>query len=57
MNSRIYQNIQKLTYKELIDIISKLKQVVYSGDKPPEFYGEWEYYKALVQELDNRDII
>jgi hypothetical protein len=57
LTPQIYQNIQKLTYKELIDTISKLKQVVYSGDKPPEFYGEWEYYKALVQELDNRDII
>ena len=57
MNPQIYQAIKGLNYRELLNLIDYYKQVVYSGDQPPEFYPEWQYYQILAQELDNRDII
>lgn len=54
MTPQVYENIEQLTYGELIEAISNIKEKIYNQDNPPQFYGEYTYYTALMQELDKR---
>lgn len=54
MTPQVYENIEQLTYGELIEAISNIKEKIYNQDNPPQFYAEWNYYIALMQELDKR---
>ena len=54
MTPQVYSNIEQLTYRELLEAISNIKEKIYNQDNPPQFYAEWDYYIALMQELDKR---
>lgn len=54
MTPQVYENIEQLTYGELIEAISNIKEKIYNQDNPPQFYAEYTYYTALMQELDKR---
>ena len=54
MTPQVYSNIEQLTYRELLEAISNIKEKIYNQDNPPQFYAEWDYYIALMQELDRR---
>lgn len=54
MTPQVFENIEQLTYGELLTAINNIKDKLYNQDNPPQFYPEWNYYVALIQELDNR---
>ena len=54
MTPQVYENIEQLTYGELLEAINNIKNQIYNQDQPPQYYAEWNYYKALMQELDKR---
>ncbi len=51
---QVYENLQQLTYGELLSAINNIKNKIYNHNQPPQSYPEWDYYKCLIQELDNR---
>jgi hypothetical protein len=55
MTSQVYKNIKQLSYKELIDALSNMKEKLYAAGTLPQ-HSDFMYYIALTQELDNRDI-
>lgn len=54
MTPQVFANIEQLTYGELLEAINNIKDKIYNQDKPPQYYAEWHYYTALMQELDKR---
>ena len=54
MTPQVYENLEQLTYGELLEAINNIKEKIYNQDNPPQFYAEWDYYKALMQELDKK---
>lgn len=54
MTPQVYENIEQLTYGELLEAINNIKNQIYNQDQPPQYYPEWNYYTALMQELDKR---
>ena len=52
---QVYENIKQLSYKELIDALSNIKEKLYAAGTLPQ-HSDFMYYIALTQELDNRDI-
>jgi hypothetical protein len=52
---QVYENIKQLSYKELIDALSNMKEKLYAAGTLPQ-HSDFMYYIALTQELDNRDI-
>ena len=53
MTAQVYENLKELTYSELLNAISNIKNKLYNqgvdGDK-----ADFQYYIALVQEMDAR---
>lgn len=49
MTPQIYENLKQLTYKELLDALSRLKEHLEECDS-----ADSAYYLALMQELDKR---
>ena len=56
MRPTIYKNVKELTYGELIEAISNIKEVMMNNtdDKSIKELSSSEYYKLLVAELDSR---
>ena len=53
MKPVVYKNLKQLTYGELLQAISNIKDAINSTDDNSINYDS-EYYNALVDELDNR---
>ena len=53
MKPVVYNNLKQLTYRELLQAISNIKDAINSTDDNSINYDS-EYYNALVDELDNR---
>ena len=53
MTPQVYENIKQLTYGELIEAISNIKEKIYQAGIKVE-HADMQYYIALMQELDNR---
>lgn len=54
MTSQVYENLEQLTYRELLEAISNIKEKIYSQHKPAFYCQDWNYYIALMKELDKR---
>lgn len=56
MRPTIYKNVKELTYGELIEAISNIKEVMMNNtdDESIKELSSSEYYKLLVAELDSR---
>lgn len=56
MRPTIYKNVKELTYSELIEAISNIKEVMMNNtdDESIKELSSSEYYKLLVAELDSR---
>ena len=54
MNPIVYKNVKSLTYRELLEAISNIKNKMQEVDDEEIINRHSEYYEALVKELDNR---
>ena len=54
MNPIVYKNVKSLTYRELLEAISNIKNKMQEVDDKEIINRHSEYYEALVKELDNR---
>lgn len=53
MTAQIYENINGLSYTELLDAIDKMREKIYElGDVADD--ADFMYYVALVQALDRK---
>ena len=56
MRACIYENLSKLSYGELLQAISNIKDKLQEVNKEDKVYHKMnEYYAALMQEIDKRD--
>ena len=55
MKARIYENIRRMTYRELLVAISNIKNNIKDANDP-KILENSEYYNALVKELDSRQL-
>ena len=53
MTPQVYENIEQLTYGELLTAINNIKTKLY-GEINQEYHADFEYYIALLRELDKR---
>lgn len=53
MTPQIYENIEQLTYSELLNAISNIKNKLYNQGVDVD-KADFQYYIALVQEMDAR---
>ena len=53
MTPQVYENLQQLSYGELLEAIDRIREKIYSQGAEVE-HADMQYYIALVQELDNR---
>ena len=54
MTSQIYENLETLTYRELLTAIDNIKDKIYSNQTIDLESTDMQYYIALMQELDKR---
>lgn len=54
MRPIVYQNVKELSYRELLEAISNIKNVMNNTDDKNIKEYTSDYYKLLVEELDNR---
>lgn len=54
MRATIYKNVKELSYGELLRAISNIKENMNSTSDTALSDYDSEYYKMLVEELDNR---
>lgn len=54
MRATIYKNVKELSYGELLRAISNIKENMNSTSDTTLSDYDSEYYKMLVEELDNR---
>lgn len=54
MRATIYKNVKELSYGELLRAISNIKENINSTSDTTLSDYDSEYYKMLVEELDNR---
>ena len=54
MRPIVYQNVKELSYRELLESISNIKNVMNSSTDPTIVEYSSDYYQLLVAELDNR---
>lgn len=54
MNPIVYKNVKSLTYRELLEAISNIKNKMQEVNDEEIINRHSEYYEALVKELDNR---
>lgn len=54
MTSQIYENLETLTYRELLTAINNIKEKIYSNQAVDFEHADMQYYIALMQELDKR---
>ncbi len=54
MRAKIYKNVKELSYGELLKAISNIKENMNSISDTTLSDYDSEYYKMLVEELDNR---
>lgn len=54
MRAKIYKNVKELSYGELLRAISNIKENMNSTSDTTLSDYDSEYYKMLVEELDNR---
>jgi hypothetical protein len=54
MTSQVYENLETLTYRELLTAINNIKEKIYSNQTIDFELIDMQYYIALVQELDKR---
>ena len=55
MRPEIYKNVKELTYGELLDLISNIKEKMDNNKELAEYPSE--YYELLVDELSNRQLL
>ena len=53
MTPQIYENIEQLTYGELLTAINNIKEKLYQEGINVE-HADMQYYIALITELDKR---
>ena len=53
MTPIVYENLAQLTYGELLSAIDRLREKMYEAGVSVED-ADFQYYIALIQELDNR---
>lgn len=53
MTPQVYENLQQLTYGELLSAIDRIREKLYEQGIDVE-HADMQYYIALVQELDKR---
>lgn len=53
MTAQVYENIEQLTYSELLNAISNIKNKLYNQGVDVD-KADFQYYIALVQEMDAR---
>ena len=53
MTPQVYENIEQLTYGELLTAIENIKEKMYQVGVKVE-HTDMQYYIALMQELDSR---
>jgi hypothetical protein len=53
MTPQVYENLEQLTYGELLTAIENIKEKMYQAGVKVE-HADMQYYIALMQELDNR---
>lgn len=53
MTPAVYENLAQLTYGELLSAIDRLREKMYDAGTEIED-ADFQYYIALMQELDNR---
>ena len=53
MTPQVYENIEQLTYGELIVAIENIKSKLYDVLNT-DYHADFQYYIALLQELDKR---
>lgn len=54
MRPVVYQNVKELSYRELLEAISNIKNVMNNSTDPAIVDYPSDYYQLLVEELDNR---
>lgn len=54
MRPIVYQNVKELSYRELLESISNIKNVMNNSTDPTIVEYSSDYYQLLVAELDNR---
>ena len=54
MTSQVYENLETLTYRELLTAINNIKEKIYSNQTIDFELIDMQYYTALMQELDKR---
>lgn len=54
MRPVVYQNVKELSYRELLESISNIKNVMNNSTDPTIVEYSSDYYQLLVEELDNR---
>lgn len=54
MRPIVYQNVKELSYRELLESISNIKNVMNNSTDPTIVEYSSDYYQLLVEELDNR---
>jgi hypothetical protein len=54
MRPIVYQNVKELSYRELLESISNIKNVMNNSTDPTIVEYSSDYYQLLVKELDNR---
>lgn len=55
MTPQVYENIEQLTYGELLTAISNIKEKLYQAGIDVE-HADMQYYIALMREFDKRQI-
>ena len=53
MTPQVYENIEQLTYGELIVAIENIKSKLYDALNT-DYHADFQYYIALLQEFDKR---
>lgn len=53
MTAQVYENLKELTYSELLNAISNIKNKLYNQGVDVD-KADFQYYIALVQEMDTR---
>lgn len=55
MRPEIYKNVKELSYGELLELISNIKEKIDNNKELAEYTSE--YYELLVDELGNRQLL
>lgn len=53
MTPQVYENLQQLTYGELLSAIDRIREKLYEQGVDVK-HADMQYYIALIQELDKR---